>query len=427
MFDRSMAPMIVLWRCSTPAGSWRSRRSSTNTKSVMFVGISDLYGADGDLLRRGRREATPCAACGSIRSGYAAAGVGAAALGVLGYFNVAGLGSAVHPLRQRSAPPVRSRTPTCSARSSCRRSSGSRRICCSGAPPPARRAALAIAMMTLGVLLSFSRGAWGDYAGSIGLLIVLTLLTTNSPRLRRRVAALAIAGVICVLASRSRSRCQFPQSATCSSSARLWSRTTTSERRAGSATKFARCRSCSIAFRLRSPAVPQLLHRQDPHETYLNAFASYGWIGGLSYLAFTAADAVRRLAAGLAKRAVPKRGDRGLVVLVRTDSSGPSDRHRPLASSVPAIRPHFRTCRRRSGRPAQSCGRRRRSPTNAGRPSRGPFAQGWAARRSLGGDGVGVAREPAPVARLGQCAQSVVGLPQAGQMSKIAVPPERRA
>src|SRR5208337_3560097 len=27
---------------------------------------------------------------------------------------------------------------------------------------------------------------------------------------------------------------------------------------------------------------------QDPHEVYLNAFASYGWIGGLSFFAFTA-------------------------------------------------------------------------------------------------------------------------------------------
>ena len=27
---------------------------------------------------------------------------------------------------------------------------------------------------------------------------------------------------------------------------------------------------------------------QDPHEVYLNAFASYGWIGGLAFFAFTA-------------------------------------------------------------------------------------------------------------------------------------------
>ena len=152
---------------------------------------------------------------------------------------------------------------------------------------------------------------------------------------------------------------------------------------------------------------------EDPHETYLNAFASYGWIGGLSYLAFTAVALFVGWRLDVAKRAVPNRSDRRLVVLVRPDGPGPSDRHRPLASPVPAIRPHFRTCRRRPDRPAPSRGRRRRSPTNAARPSRGPFAQGLAARRSLGGDGVGVAREPAPVARLGQCAQSVVGLPQA--------------
>ena len=30
-------------------------------------------------------------------------------------------------------------------------------------------------------------------------------------------------------------------------------------------------------------------HGEDPHNVYLNAFASYGWIGGLSFAAFTAA------------------------------------------------------------------------------------------------------------------------------------------
>jgi hypothetical protein len=32
-----------------------------------------------------------------------------------------------------------------------------------------------------------------------------------------------------------------------------------------------------------------LFHNADPHEVYLNAFASYGWLGGLSYLTLVGA------------------------------------------------------------------------------------------------------------------------------------------
>ena len=99
-----------------------------------------------------------------IRSGYAAAGVGAAALGIVGYFDIAGLGPlftlydnvrASGPFKDPNVfgpflmPPIvwtaqdlllgRARRPLL--------------------------AALAIATMTLGAFLSFSRGAWGDYAG----------------------------------------------------------------------------------------------------------------------------------------------------------------------------------------------------------------------------------------------------------------------
>jgi hypothetical protein len=91
MFDRSMAPMIVLLALFNASGFLVLTPFVDDTKSVMFVCISAYMALTAvffaavvakDPLRRVR----------VIRSGYVAAGVGAAALGVLGYFDVAGLG-----------------------------------------------------------------------------------------------------------------------------------------------------------------------------------------------------------------------------------------------------------------------------------------------------------------------------------------------
>src|SRR5208282_1467581 len=149
---------------------------------------------------------------------------------------------------------------------------------------------------------------------------------------------------------------------------------------------------------------------EDPHETYLNAFASYGWIGGLSYVAFTA------VALFVGRRLTLRKGPFQIEAIAVW-----SCLFVQLVQGLQIDTDHWRHLYLLFGlifglAAADRIDRRR-----------GLFAPGLAAKRSLGGDGVGVAREPAPVARLGKCAQSVVHLPQARQMSEVAVPPERRA
>ncbi len=407
MFDRSMAPMIVLMALFNASGFLVLTPFVDDTKSVMFVCIS-AYMALTAIFLAAIVAKDPLRRMRVIRSGYAAAGVGAAALGIVGYFDIAGLGPlftlydnvrATGPFKDPNVfgpflvPPIvwtaqdlllgRARRPLL--------------------------AALAIVTMTLGAFLSFSRGAWGDYAASIGLLITLTLLTTNSPRLRRRIAALAIAGAICALITLTIAltipeiRDMFVERASL-----------VQDYDAGETGRFGnQIRSLPLLLERFSGFGPLQFHKifiEDPHETYLNAFASYGWIGGLSYVAFTA------VALFVGWRLTLRKGPFQIEAIAVW-----SCLFVQLVQGLQIDTDHWRHLYLRFGlifglAAADRIDRRR-----------GLFAPGLAAKRSLGGDGVGVAREPAPVARLGKCAQSVVHLPQARQMSEVAVPPERRA
>ena len=288
-FDPTMAPLIV-WLALMNAGGLLALAPFTeDDKAVMFVFVS-LYMALTAVFFAALIACDPLPRMRVIRSSYAVAGVVAAAIGVLGYFNVAGLG----PLftlydNERASGPFKDPN-----------------VFGPFLIPPivwilqdlllgrARRPLIgvaAIGVMTFGAFLSFSRGAWGDYAASIGLLVVLTFLAAPSVRLRRRVAALAIVGtsglaiLLAVALSVPEIRDIFVERATLSQYYDV-----------GEMGRF--------GDQLRS--LPLLLERffgfgplqfrhvldQDPHEVYLNAFASYGWIGGLSFLAFTASTLV---------------------------------------------------------------------------------------------------------------------------------------
>ncbi len=132
LFDRSMAPMIVLMALFNARGFLVLTPFVDDTKSVMFVCIS-AYMALTAIFLAAIVAKDPLRRMRVIRSGYAAAGVGAAALGISAISTSRASGRCL-PSTTMCAPPVPSRTPTSSVHSSCRRSSGRRRICCSGAP-----------------------------------------------------------------------------------------------------------------------------------------------------------------------------------------------------------------------------------------------------------------------------------------------------
>jgi hypothetical protein len=148
-----------------------------------------------------------------------------------------------------------------------------------------------LALIVVGLLLSFSRGAWADFAASTILLVGLNFIVARRHTLRARIVVitgLGIAAVIGVLAvaltfekvsSMLTTRASLVQSYDSGETGR---------------------------FGLQKRSIPLLLERPngfgplqfnrvmgaDPHNVYVNGFASYGWLGGLSYVALMAATVV---------------------------------------------------------------------------------------------------------------------------------------
>lgn len=134
-----------------------------------------------------------------------------------------------------------------------------------------------------GVFLSFSRGAWAHAAVSLLLMVTLTFVLTPSLNLRRRITVIAalggivLIGAVAVAASLEGVREMLETRASLDQSYDL-----------GETGRFGnQLRSISellerpngfgpLRFRFHFP--------EDPHNVYVNAFASYGWTGGISYI-----------------------------------------------------------------------------------------------------------------------------------------------
>jgi hypothetical protein len=142
----------------------------------------------------------------------------------------------------------------------------------------------------MALLLSFSRGSWGVWASSTAMMVALTFFTTGSSILRRRIVTLSVVGLIgvaillAIALSIPAIREVFEIRATLNQDYDL-----------GELGRFgAQLRAIPLLLERPFGFGPLQFHTiftsgVDPHEVYLNAFASYGWLGGLSFIAFTGA------------------------------------------------------------------------------------------------------------------------------------------
>ncbi len=284
-FDRAMIPLIVGLPVFNAGGLLALPPFVDARESVTFTAIS-LYMALTAVFFAALVAKAPFERLRTIRSGYVAAGVFAATLGILGYFNVAGLSAhftlydgmrASGPFKDPNVfgpflvPPIVWLTQDLLLKRG------------RGFP----RTVAPLALMAFGVLLSFSRGAWGVTIASVILMAALTFATTQSPALRQRIAVVALVGafvfaLLLVLAlSIPAVHDVFLIRASLSQDYDL-----------GETGRFG-SQWRSLPMLLERPfGFGPLQYRHflsvDPHETYLNAFASYGWVGGLSFLALTA-------------------------------------------------------------------------------------------------------------------------------------------
>ncbi len=285
VFDRTMIPLILGLAAFNAGGLLALTPFVGVRESVQFTTIS-VYMAATAIFFAALVAKAPDERLRTIRSAYVAAGVFAATLGILGYFNVAGLGPhltiydgsrAAGPFKDANVfgpflvPPIVWLTQDLLLK----RSSGF------------LRTVVPLLVMALGILLSFSRGAWGVLVGSTVLMVGLTFLTSASAALRRRIIVMSVLGVFAVavlmtiLLSIPAIGAMFFERA---SLIQYYD--------AGEMGRFGnQARSIPMLMERPFGFGPLQFHNifpEDPHEMYVNAFASYGWLGGLSFLAFTA-------------------------------------------------------------------------------------------------------------------------------------------
>lgn len=150
---------------------------------------------------------------------------------------------------------------------------------------------LTLGILGSGVLLSFSRASWGHLVLSGLVMAALMGLTSSSNWVRIRLVAGSLLA-LCLLGALVSALLAVPAVyEVFELRAEL-----TQDYDAGATGRF--------GTQLRS--IPELLsspfglgpyeyanrYQQDPHNVYLNGFASYGWIGGFSYILFVATTAL---------------------------------------------------------------------------------------------------------------------------------------
>jgi O-Antigen ligase len=144
------------------------------------------------------------------------------------------------------------------------------------------RSTIALGIMTLAILLAFSRAAWGGLAITAGFMLALMVLTSQSHAQRSRIiitaviAVIAVVLLIAVLLSFDSIGEMFKQRASFDQSY--------DEGRFG---RFGRhILGAQMALDLPFGIGPLQFHNyfpEDTHNSYLNAFMSGGWLAGICY------------------------------------------------------------------------------------------------------------------------------------------------
>jgi hypothetical protein len=140
-----------------------------------------------------------------------------------------------------------------------------------------------LALFAAGTLLSFSRGAWGQTVLTAALMLALSFITTASPNRRLRIVLIAVASIavmalfLATLLSIDAIANLFKQRASLDQSYD-----------AGETGRFGRhilgaVLALDVPFGIGPLQFGRSYFPEDPHNSYLNAFMSGGWLSGACY------------------------------------------------------------------------------------------------------------------------------------------------
>jgi hypothetical protein len=142
-------------------------------------------------------------------------------------------------------------------------------------------------IIVAGLFLSFSRGAWGVAVAAVGLCILLTFITAETGKLRMRIIGISLFGiasfaVLLIIALQFEAiretfevRASLNQDYDYGETGRFGNQRRSIPLLLGEPNGF-------------GPTMFRDIFPEDPHNTFLNAFASYGWLGGISYASLIA-------------------------------------------------------------------------------------------------------------------------------------------
>jgi O-antigen ligase len=282
-FSQKLLPLALLLLLYNIGGTFSLIPWMDESASVRFTAVSVYLMVTAVFLAAimaddalGRLE--------TLRRGYLFAAWGAGLAGLLGYFDVAGLGS-VFTLYGRASgtfkdpnvlgpflvlPIIYVLQHILTGRLGL------------------MRGLLLMSVPVAALFLTFSRGAWGNLVAAALLMIALTFLTAPNAARRARIVGLTLAalGLLTVALffalSFENIRSIFEVRASL-----------VQEYDGGVTGRFGnQLRSIPLLLEEPNGFGPlrfRWLFPEDPHNVYINAFASYGWLGGFSWLALMAA------------------------------------------------------------------------------------------------------------------------------------------
>jgi hypothetical protein len=139
-----------------------------------------------------------------------------------------------------------------------------------------------LGLFAVAILLSFSRAAWGQLAFTGALMLALTFLTTPSANQRLRIVLIAMAGVAAIAML-------LAALLSIDAVANLFKERVSLDQQydVGQMGRFGRhalgaLLALDVPFGI-GPMQFSKFFPEDPHNSYLNAFMSGGWLAGVTY------------------------------------------------------------------------------------------------------------------------------------------------
>jgi O-Antigen ligase len=328
---RPLAPLIILLVFLNIGYALAVVKVIDQPKPVIWVCVS-VYLAVTAIFYAGMLGANTERRLDALMRGYVAAAVVASLVGIAAYFRVFGSASDMFLLYERARgtfndPNVLGAFVILPALLALQR-------VLVGRPSDMVRGGLVLLVLMAGLLLSFSRGAWGQLALGAIVLTGLTFVTSRSPRERVRIIALSLIGAFVVVVF-------IAALLSIGAVAKLFEVRASLEQSydIGHLGRFGRYAlgfqvALDEPFGIGPLQFTRLFFPEDPHNTFLNAFMSGGWLVGVLFHAGPHLGDVRS--------AFSHRGDAvaadlpgGLCRLSRHRRRKRRRRHRPLAPLFP--------------------------------------------------------------------------------------------